>query len=165
MQRLEGLRNSFGTRQSIVRKKFGVRLRERRTKAEILAERERMGIGAGNTGSATKRTRASDYNPYHSESPDVDDVLDQRKRKTPSYAYSPRSGAVLFPDSKYLRTSDSRGPSSTVTVVRGSTPAGAAAKPASTPAEDDNMSDSSSDDDDDIPALLPDDVRQSLSNR
>ncbi|KAK3306855.1 uncharacterized protein B0T15DRAFT_155596 [Chaetomium strumarium] len=42
--RIEGLRNSFGTKQSMIRKKFGVRLRERRTKAEIMAERERMGL-------------------------------------------------------------------------------------------------------------------------
>jgi hypothetical protein len=42
--RLEGLRNSFGTKQSMIRKKYGVRLRERRTKAEIMAERERLGI-------------------------------------------------------------------------------------------------------------------------
>ncbi|KAL2189910.1 hypothetical protein L209DRAFT_740587 [Thermothelomyces heterothallicus CBS 203.75] len=42
--RIEGLRNSFGTKQSMIRKKFGVRLRERRTKAEILAERERLGL-------------------------------------------------------------------------------------------------------------------------
>jgi hypothetical protein len=42
--RIEGLRNSFGTKQSMIRKKYGVRLRERRTKAEIEAERERMGL-------------------------------------------------------------------------------------------------------------------------
>ncbi|KAK3688350.1 hypothetical protein B0T22DRAFT_151020 [Podospora appendiculata] len=42
--RIEGLRNSFGTKQSMIRKKYGVRLRERRTKAEIQAERERLGI-------------------------------------------------------------------------------------------------------------------------
>lgn len=41
--RLESLRNTFGTKQSMIRKKFGVRLRERRTRAEIQAERERMG--------------------------------------------------------------------------------------------------------------------------
>ncbi len=39
--RLDGLRNSFGTKQSMIRKKYGVRLRERRTKAEIEAERLR----------------------------------------------------------------------------------------------------------------------------
>ncbi|SPQ20117.1 006d6eed-1103-44ba-ad19-c6e766c0151a [Thermothielavioides terrestris] len=43
-QKIEGLRNSFGTKQSMIRKKYGVRLRERRTKAEIMAERERMGL-------------------------------------------------------------------------------------------------------------------------
>lgn len=42
--KVEGLRNSFGTKQSMIRKKYGVRLRERRTKAEISAERERLGI-------------------------------------------------------------------------------------------------------------------------
>ncbi|KAK4126624.1 hypothetical protein N657DRAFT_662782 [Parathielavia appendiculata] len=42
--KLEGIRNSFGTKQSMIRKKYGVRLRERRTKAEIMAERERMGL-------------------------------------------------------------------------------------------------------------------------
>lgn len=43
-QKIEGLRNSFGTKQSMIRKKFGVRLRERRTKAEIMAEKERLGL-------------------------------------------------------------------------------------------------------------------------
>ncbi len=41
--RLESLRNTFGTKQSMIRKKYGVRLRERRTRTEIQAERERMG--------------------------------------------------------------------------------------------------------------------------
>ncbi|KAI3394952.1 hypothetical protein diail_2059 [Diaporthe ilicicola] len=40
--RLDGLSNSFGTKQSLIRKKYGVRLRMRRTKAEIQAERDRM---------------------------------------------------------------------------------------------------------------------------
>ncbi|KAK3953413.1 hypothetical protein QBC32DRAFT_369414 [Pseudoneurospora amorphoporcata] len=42
--KIEGLRNSFGTKQSMIRKKYGVRLRQRRTKAEIKAEEERMGL-------------------------------------------------------------------------------------------------------------------------
>ncbi len=42
--KLDGLKNSFGTKQSMIRKKYGVRLRERRTKAEIAAEKERLGI-------------------------------------------------------------------------------------------------------------------------
>lgn len=41
-QRLDGLSNSFGTKQSLIRKKYGVRLRMRRTKAEIQSERDRM---------------------------------------------------------------------------------------------------------------------------
>ncbi|KAI2629637.1 hypothetical protein GGR54DRAFT_271891 [Hypoxylon sp. NC1633] len=41
--KLEGLHNSFSTKQSIIRKKYGVRLRNRRTKAEIDNERHRMG--------------------------------------------------------------------------------------------------------------------------
>lgn len=40
--KLDGLSNSFGTKQSLIRKKYGVRLRMRRTKAEIQAERDRM---------------------------------------------------------------------------------------------------------------------------
>lgn len=40
--RLDGLANSFGTKQSMIRKKYGVRLRNRRTKAEIQQERDRM---------------------------------------------------------------------------------------------------------------------------
>lgn len=40
--KLDGLANSFGTKQSMIRKKYGVRLRNRRTKAEIQQERDRM---------------------------------------------------------------------------------------------------------------------------
>lgn len=42
--KIDGLRNSFGTKQSMIRKRFGVRLRERRTKAVIAAEKERLGL-------------------------------------------------------------------------------------------------------------------------
>jgi hypothetical protein len=45
--KLDALKNSFGTKQSMIRKKYGVRLRERRTRAEIDAERSRMGISGG----------------------------------------------------------------------------------------------------------------------
>ncbi len=57
--RLEGLRNSFGTKQSMIRKRYGVRLRERRTKAEIDAERARMGMKSrSNHGTGEKRRRS-----------------------------------------------------------------------------------------------------------
>ncbi|KAK4465220.1 hypothetical protein QBC42DRAFT_169541 [Cladorrhinum samala] len=42
--KIDGLRNSFGTKQSMIRKRYGVRLRERRTKAVIAAEKERLGL-------------------------------------------------------------------------------------------------------------------------
>ncbi|OTA64651.1 hypothetical protein K449DRAFT_273051 [Hypoxylon sp. EC38] len=48
--KLEGLQNSFSTKQSIIRKKYGVRLRNRRTKAEIDNERQRMGWKHGSPG-------------------------------------------------------------------------------------------------------------------
>ena len=54
--KLDGLRNSFGTKQSMIRKKYGVRLRERRRKAEIQAERDRMGVGPKATPTATPST-------------------------------------------------------------------------------------------------------------
>lgn len=41
-EELAKLRNSFNTKQSTTRKKYGVKLRERRTRAEIDAERERL---------------------------------------------------------------------------------------------------------------------------
>ncbi|KAK8089135.1 hypothetical protein PG997_004096, partial [Apiospora hydei] len=56
--KLEGLQNSFSTKQSIIRKKYGVRLRQRRTKEEIEAERIRL---TGHTGTpGGKRQRVDD---------------------------------------------------------------------------------------------------------
>lgn len=40
--KLDGLSNSFSTKQSLIRKKYGVRLRMRRTKEEVQIERNRM---------------------------------------------------------------------------------------------------------------------------
>ncbi|KAI1356769.1 hypothetical protein F5Y01DRAFT_3435 [Xylaria sp. FL0043] len=42
--KLESLQNTFSTKQSIIRKKYGVRLRHRRTRAEIEGEKSRMGM-------------------------------------------------------------------------------------------------------------------------
>ncbi|EJT76039.1 hypothetical protein GGTG_05963 [Gaeumannomyces tritici R3-111a-1] len=64
--KLDGLRNSFGTKQSIIRKKYGVKLRERRTRAEIEAERQRMGITNemdGNAPSPSHRPGAPTITP------------------------------------------------------------------------------------------------------
>lgn len=69
--KLEGLRNSFGTKQSMIRKKYGVRLRERRRKAEIQAERERMGVSnkdtPGSTPSAAPVPRSGNHTPTPSK--------------------------------------------------------------------------------------------------
>lgn len=61
LKRQEGLQNSFSTKQSIIRKKYGVRLRQRRTKAEIDAERERV-TGTSTTFSR-KRQRTNSETP------------------------------------------------------------------------------------------------------
>ncbi|KAI1127937.1 hypothetical protein F5Y10DRAFT_186653 [Nemania abortiva] len=65
--KLESLQNTFSTKQSIIRKKYGVRLRVRRTRAEIDGERSRMGIkhGLSSPGPASetpsaKRQRSDD---------------------------------------------------------------------------------------------------------
>ncbi|KAI1844367.1 hypothetical protein JX266_009461 [Neoarthrinium moseri] len=56
--KIEAVQNSFSTKQSIIRKKYGVRLRQRRTRAEIEAERMRM---HGRTDTpASKRQRTDD---------------------------------------------------------------------------------------------------------
>ncbi|KAL1899553.1 hypothetical protein Sste5346_002955 [Sporothrix stenoceras] len=138
---VNNLRNSFGTRQSIIRKKWGVRLRERRTKAEIEAERVRMGLAndfspvpgssqAGPSYNSIKRMRTNDGSQHGSGSRSFESNGLRRKTPTPGYPLLETPRAQPLP-----RPADN---------------------------EDDNMSDSSSDNDD-IPARLPDSVRQSLS--
>lgn len=56
--KVDGLQNSFNTKQSIIRKKYGVRLRQRRTRAEIDSERERL-INQ-HSGPSSKRQRTDD---------------------------------------------------------------------------------------------------------
>ncbi|KAF3062261.1 hypothetical protein GL218_03272 [Daldinia childiae] len=67
--KVEGLQNSFSTKQSIIRKKYGVRLRNRRTKAEIDNERQRMGFKHSSPGQtegtpSAKRQRTDDGPSY-----------------------------------------------------------------------------------------------------
>ncbi|KAI1751010.1 hypothetical protein F4782DRAFT_231980 [Xylaria castorea] len=45
--KLESLQNTFSTKQSMIRKKYGVRLRVRRTRAEIEEEKSRLGLKHG----------------------------------------------------------------------------------------------------------------------
>ncbi|KAJ2901547.1 hypothetical protein MKZ38_001680 [Zalerion maritima] len=44
LNRLEAIKNGFSTKQSMIRKKYGVRLRERRSKFQMDQERSRLGI-------------------------------------------------------------------------------------------------------------------------
>ncbi|KAF2967102.1 hypothetical protein GQX73_g6502 [Xylaria multiplex] len=62
--KLDSLHNTFSTRQSSIRKKYGVRLRVRRTRAEINEERSRMGLKHSTSATAetpsAKRQRSDD---------------------------------------------------------------------------------------------------------
>ncbi|KAJ2973605.1 hypothetical protein NUW58_g8894 [Xylaria curta] len=65
--KIESLQNTFSTKQSMIRKKYGVRLRVRRTRAAIEEEKLRIGLkhGRGSPGSAVatppaKRQRSDD---------------------------------------------------------------------------------------------------------
>lgn len=57
--KMDGLQNSFSTKQSIIRKKYGVRLRQRRTRAEIAGERHRLGLKHGSPSDIEERSYTS----------------------------------------------------------------------------------------------------------
>lgn len=75
--KVDGFANSFSTKQSLIRKKYGVRLRQRRNKTEIQQERDRVHyktaseiqaeMGFINTGPGRTPTASS----YSSQRPDV----------------------------------------------------------------------------------------------
>ncbi|KAI0012105.1 hypothetical protein F4779DRAFT_569409 [Xylariaceae sp. FL0662B] len=71
--RVDNVQNSFSTKQSIIRKRYGVRLRMRRTRAEIEGERRRIG-SLKHTGSFSQETpgakrQRTDDGPTYSSSP------------------------------------------------------------------------------------------------
>ncbi|KAI1300291.1 hypothetical protein F5Y03DRAFT_231076 [Xylaria venustula] len=73
--KLESLQNGFSTKQSIIRKKYGVRLRVRRSKAEIDEEKLRMRVKYGHGPPSTaetppaKRQRSEEGSSYISRGP------------------------------------------------------------------------------------------------
>ncbi|KAJ4271998.1 hypothetical protein NW762_000708 [Fusarium torreyae] len=72
-KRLASLKNSYNTKQSTTRKKFGIRLRERRTKGEIEAEEARlMGTPEGNS-TPSYGTPAPDSDSRPKKRPRTDD--------------------------------------------------------------------------------------------
>ncbi|KAI0974455.1 hypothetical protein F4678DRAFT_422744 [Xylaria arbuscula] len=73
--KFDSLQNSFSTKQSIIRKKYGVRLRVRRSRVEIDEERLRMRVKHGHASPSTaetpsaKRQRSDDGSSYISRGP------------------------------------------------------------------------------------------------
>ncbi|KAK4155022.1 hypothetical protein C8A00DRAFT_32200 [Chaetomidium leptoderma] len=107
--RVEGLRNSFGTKQSMIRKKYGVRLRERRTKAEIQAERERMGLKKAEK---EKAKASAGARPPHGSSPSAKADLASRPTGGSGWtaANTPRTNATWGEhDAKRRRTDEGGG--------------------------------------------------------
>jgi hypothetical protein len=72
-RRLASLKNSYNTKQSTTRKKFGIRLRERRTRGEIEAEEARLfGTTSGNV-TPSYGTPVDDSNSRPNKRPRTDD--------------------------------------------------------------------------------------------
>ncbi|KAK3294615.1 uncharacterized protein B0H64DRAFT_443678 [Chaetomium fimeti] len=110
--RLEGLRNSFGTKQSMIRKKYGVRLRERRTKAEILAERERLGLKKAEKEKEREKARTPAGVQTHSTIPSINTDLASRAAGGSGWtaANTPRTSATWDEHSaKRQRTNEGGG--------------------------------------------------------
>jgi hypothetical protein len=64
-KRLASLKNSYNTKQSTTRKKFGIRLRERRTRGEIEAEEARL-IGTPSGTATPPQATATSDGDFHS---------------------------------------------------------------------------------------------------
>lgn len=184
--RYDGLKNAFATRQSMARKKYGVRLRERRTKEEIQAEKQRVGIDSDHgdgSPAPSSRDASQTYNASTGQGPAVTPASSQvngwggsfdakRARTDTDFLYHREEAhdPVDLPSAERKRKMPSR--SSIFTMSEGAVPAKsslldasgapAAAQAAASQAGDADMSDSSSDNDD-IPAQLPVSVRQSLN--
>ncbi|KAM0336071.1 hypothetical protein ACHAPQ_004487 [Fusarium lateritium] len=72
-RRLASLKNSYNTKQSTTRKKFGIRLRERRTRGEIEAEEARLfGTASGNA-TPSNGTPVPDSDSRPNKRPRMDD--------------------------------------------------------------------------------------------
>ncbi|KAI1638571.1 hypothetical protein F4809DRAFT_599669 [Biscogniauxia mediterranea] len=67
--RHDGIQNSFSTKQSMIRKKYGVRLRNRRTRAEIDSEKARMGVLKHPLPTSTTNGYGYGYDPAETPAP------------------------------------------------------------------------------------------------
>ncbi|ROW15281.1 hypothetical protein VPNG_03007 [Cytospora leucostoma] len=188
-QRLDGLGNSFSTKQSLIRKKYGVRLRVRRTKAEIQTERDRMvyktaaelmtdldnnRAAAPQVSATTTGTAASNLpvpRPSFGTGPSTMDVTmhsDNKRRASGSTASAPNHKRIAYSEMGGLTgaaaTAETEDP--TVPPRIKSTPTIAKGKGTATEPmaldDTDNSDSEDSGDDSDIPAQLPAGIRQSL---
>ncbi|KAG8675086.1 hypothetical protein FPOAC1_001063 [Fusarium poae] len=73
-KRLASLKNSYNTKQSTTRKKFGIRLRERRTRDEIEAEEARLFRSPRGRGTSTNGTPVLDRESHPKKRPRPDDM-------------------------------------------------------------------------------------------
>lgn len=122
--RVEGLRNSFGTKQSMIRKKYGVRLRERRTKAEIYAERERLGLKKAEKEREREKARGPAGTQPQIPSPLVNTDLGSRTTVGSGWtaANTPRTSSWEGPGAKRQRTDENGGYQTPYTSLANETP-------------------------------------------
>lgn len=86
-KQLGALKNRYNTKQSVTRKKFGIRLRERRSKAQIEAERTRLFGSAngpslsGRDGPPAKKFRVGEAGQYATASPQPSSSQSESARK------------------------------------------------------------------------------------
>ncbi|KAJ4130981.1 hypothetical protein NW768_006520 [Fusarium equiseti] len=73
-KRLASLKNSYNTKQSTTRKKFGIRLRERRNRAEIEAEEARLFNSPGRNGTPINGTSGLDGESRPKKRTRTDDI-------------------------------------------------------------------------------------------
>ncbi|CAM1506799.1 Fc.00g064400.m01.CDS01 [Cosmosporella sp. VM-42] len=165
---LAALKNRYNTKQSVTRKKYGIRLRERRSKNQIAAERSRL-FGSANgpslSGSdrhaSTKRARASEGTSATPAAQPSSTAEPPRKRValsdmgglTGSSATAETTDPTAFLTSSQPRHLQQQ---SAASVTSNGTPAAVTRGTQEDPMAIDDDSDGDSDsDDDDIPASLP----------
>ncbi|RDA96072.1 hypothetical protein CP533_5840 [Ophiocordyceps camponoti-saundersi (nom. inval.)] len=143
---LQRIKNSFNSKQSTTRKKYGIRLRERRTKAEIEEERTRL-LNNSNSAPSAKRLRLDNGTPSAS------------RHGTPLQAatgtFNVPSGGGLVEVAAQPELVDPTTTTTTTTTAEPRTfvPTGTSDDPM--PIADDSSSSSTDDENDDIPARLP----------
>lgn len=141
---LTRLKNSFNSKQSVTRKKYGIRLRERRSKAEIESERHRL-VGVSRDDVAAP----SPKRPRLSEGQAASRVPESHPAAATGGGLAGSSGTAEHTDPTTLTPSEPR-------AIKQAPPHRSA--PKGTPGDpmqiDDDSSGTDTDDNDDIPATL-----------